>query len=89
VTVSWKMMWKIAYGANVSTSNVNARSDRLSSTNGPAAASASMMPARTGESHGRTKVWRKTATATRTVRFVHSITTPEKSSPAWLPSALR
>ena len=48
-----------------------------------------MTPARMGESHGRTNVCRMAATAARGVGCVQSMTTPEKSSPAWLPSASR
>ena len=55
----------------------------------PPHASASITPASTGASHGCTNVLSSASTATRGVRFVHSITTPEKSSPAWLPSAVR
>ncbi len=55
----------------------------------PTPASARTTPARMAESHGNTNVFSSANAATRGLRLVQSITTPEKSSPAWLPSAFR
>ena len=89
VAVSWKRRWKMAYGANAIAHRTSARQSRQPRRAAPTAASTSIATPNRYCSHGQTNEFRIASAATFACRVVHNITTPEKSSPAWEPSAVR